>query len=263
MTVATKQELLHRIKTGHIVSPPELVQENSINVRLGAELWTPRAAPQGEATILHHDRHWEAVETFRTYEVAHKYNQPMTRVRPGMRWHVLEPGRLYLGTTLDAHGSQFVIARSIGNVVRRMINVLLVLFGLSHRLIALKGDGIAYVPEMRARSTTGRHGLTVALCAGVGDVGYRGRWALEIMNNGPDPVIIAAGTEIGQVVFHRATKTYPSDGYGGADRYQKDDGEIQFLPKPYQLPPTDVIVAARKQADRFSDAAKVHNDQTR
>lgn len=97
----------------------------------------------------------------------------------------------------------------------------------------LKGDGVAFVPEMRARSTTGRHGLTVARCAGVGDVGYCGIWAVELFNHNSQPVKIPIGCEIGQFVFHEATEAYPENGYGGEDRYQTSGG-IKVLPKPYK-----------------------------
>lgn len=194
--ILTRRAILERIESGHIVSPRELVQENSVNVRLGHEMWT--CSNDSDFIDLHAPRDF-------------------TLVKPTPRWSGedgdmpisgfwLKPGRVYIGTTADAHGTR------------------------------LLGDGIAFVPEMRARSTTGRHGLTVALCAGVGDVGYEGRWALEIVNNNAHPVLIAVGTEIGQVVYHTATEAYPEDGYGGEDRYQKADGAIQFLPKPFALP---------------------------
>lgn len=115
-------------------------------------------------------------------------------------YFTIEPDRVYIGTTAGEHGTR------------------------------LLGDGIAYVPEMRARSTTGRHGLTVALCAGMGDVGYCGRWAVEIVNNNHVPVRIRAGAHIGQFVYHTASTSYPDDAYIGDDRYQTTEG-IRFLPK--------------------------------
>lgn len=189
--ILTKRAILQYIESGHIVSPPELVQENSVNVRLGREMWLCR----GGMVNLHEPRMFDEI---RPWRMVVDGNEAMG--------FFIEPGRVYIGTTADAHGTR------------------------------LLGDGIAFVPEMRARSTTGRHGLTVALCAGIGDVGYAGRWALEVVNNNTHPVLIAVGTEIGQVVYHTATETYPEDGYGGADRYQKEDGGIQFLPKPFKLP---------------------------
>ena len=183
--IITRRRILELIESGHIVSPRELVQENSVNVRLGADMWT--AVVTGLGINLHEPR-------------------AFTELRPDGSGYWLQPRQVYIGTTADAHGTR------------------------------LLGDGLAFVPEMRARSTTGRHGLTVALCAGVGDVGYAGRWALEIINNNREPVFVEIGTEIGQVVYHTATDTYPRDGYGGADRYQGDDGTIRFTPKAFDRP---------------------------
>ena len=59
---------------------------------------------------------------------------------------------------------------------------------------------------MKARSTVGRQGLTVALYAGLGDVGYASRWALEVRVDFGD-VPVAIGSPIAQVVFHTATAT--------------------------------------------------------
>lgn len=201
--ILTKKAILQYIDSGHIVSPPELVQENSVNVRLGEDIWRC-----DESLVLYNlhasDRRYIKGEpsVSRLYQNGVGPDENTVDVR-GF-W--LMPNRVYIGTTMDEHGTR------------------------------LLGDGIAFVPEMRARSTTGRHGLTVALCAGIGDVGYAGRWALEIVNNGARPVFVAIGTEIGQVVYHTATEAYPEDAYGGDDRYQKADGAIQFLPKPFKLP---------------------------
>lgn len=184
--ILTKPEILKRIETGHIVARAEDVQENSVNFRLGVEMWHDQ---QEEGFIdPYGKRDWQA------WRGGVDDNGP---------YWILEPGRLYLGTTADPIGTR------------------------------LLGDDVAIVPECRARSTTGRHGLTVALCAGVGDVGYAGRWALEILNNNHLPIILRPGTMIGQMIFHYATPTDVS--YGGKDRYQKDDGSIRFLPRPYPL----------------------------
>ena len=48
---------------------------------------------------------------------------------------------------------------------------------------ALAPDQTSVIPEMKAKSTFGRQGLTVALCAGLGDVGYCSKWALEFVSS--------------------------------------------------------------------------------
>lgn len=178
--ILTKRALLSAIELGYIVCPStELVDENSIRFALGRDMWT--CAEDGVIDLTE-ERQFKRV------------------LADADDFFTLLPNRVYLGTTLGAHGTR------------------------------LNGDGTAYVPEMRARSTTGRHGLTVALCAGVGDVGYCGRWVCEIVNNNSAPVRIKVGTHIGQFVYHTATRTDAGDAYIGNNRYQTEEG-IRFLPK--------------------------------
>lgn len=189
MAILTKPALLEAIARGEIIADPAMVQENSINVCLGPDMWIGDRTNEVYYINLHKPRKWTEVES-----VAYG---------DGRRVFILRPNELYLGTTLEAIGTT-------------------------------NKNGRAIVPEMRARSTTGRHGITVAMCAGVGDVGYAGRWALEIVNNNNRPVLICVGTPIAQVVFHEATPTDTE--YRGKDRYQKEDGRIQFLPKAFPMP---------------------------
>ena len=117
----------------------------------------------------------------------------------------INPGEFYLATTLESIGS-----RAIGS------------------------ERESIVPEMKAKSTFGRQGLTVALCTGLGDVGYHSRWALEVRLVGRSVVPLAVGTPIGQIVFHRGTPT--AMGYGGPGHYQDGDA-VRFLPKPLRHVP--------------------------
>lgn len=194
MSIMVRPQLIKAIEEGRIVAPIANVQENSINFRLGADLFVDDF-PGSQAIDPYAPRDFLKIAVRR--DVIGPY------------FH-LEPGRLYIGTTLEAIGTEVVIGQ---------------------RLI---------VPECRARSTTGRHGLTVAMCAGVGDFGYAGRWALEIVNNNAHPIILRPGTEIGQFIFyeseHVATEEDYANRYVGEGRYQKNDGSIQFLPKPYEVP---------------------------
>lgn len=185
MTILTKRELKRRIHTGHIVVEPyddRLVSENSINFRIGEELFV--RACDGVIDLAKPSK-WDLVEP---------------KDMGDRRVHVLKPNTHYIAVTREAVGTR------------------------------LLGDGLAFVPEMRARSTAGRHGISVALCAGMGDVGYCGRWAIELQNHNDRPVVLHVGAVIGQFVFHTATDAYPEDGYDGSDRYQYGEA-IRFLPK--------------------------------
>ena len=88
--------------------------------------------------------------------------------------------------------------------------------------------GKSIIPKMHARSTFGRHGLTVARCGGFGGVGYRSRWAMEVQVDGNSIVPLAIGTPVAQIEFSYGTPTEAV--YGGDNNYQNSDG-VKFLPK--------------------------------
>lgn len=69
----------------------------------------------------------------------------------------------------------------------------------SHEFIGIHPPGTT---ELRARSSTGRNGITVAKCAGWGDPGYINRWTWEVENAQDAWVFLKVGMRVGQVVFH-------------------------------------------------------------
>lgn len=89
--------------------------------------------------------------------------------------------------------------------------------------------GSGLIPDINAKSTFGRNGLTVALCAGKGDVGYAARWTLEIHVR--YPTLLLVNTVIGQVRFSRCED---AGIYGGESSYQPG-GQIRMLPKPMKV----------------------------
>ena len=108
-------------------------------------------------------------------------------------------------------------------------------------------DGVS---EMRARSTWGRCGITVALCAGWGDPGYVNRWTMEIANNNPSWVPLLVGERIAQIVFHQTGPVAHYYGDGGKYQVGDDfDGLIrnwspeQMLPRAYKDLSMPVAVA--------------------
>ncbi len=83
---------------------------------------------------------------------------------------VLEPGKLYLGRTVEY----------------------------------TKTD--QYVPMLEGRSSIGRLGLFIHVTAGFGDVGFSGYWTLEI--HCIEPIRIYAGVEICQIYYHKIEGEY-------------------------------------------------------
>lgn len=178
---------------------PSLVGINSVDIRLGPDLFGLKQQWIRDLYSPSADQ-WERQEIYTTEQIRELYpNQQWRNLPDDARCFIFRSGGFYLGTTLEAIGT---------------------------------APNSAIVPEMRARSTTGRQGLTVSLCAGVGDIGYTGRWALEIRPVDQGDVVLAVGTPIGQIIFHRAEPTETA--YGGSDRYQDGDS-VRFLPKPLRV----------------------------
>lgn len=197
-----RKAILERIASGdiHIKSDlPVRVNPNSVNVRLGKEMFTLDAHPS-EVRNLHEKQRYAPVPTYtkETFLTESPYNVVadgfVDTLREGVEYFLLMPGTLYIGTTHE----------EIGTTVNSNLTTL-----------------------MKARSTAGRLGFTVALCAGVGDIGYRSRWALEIrLPATSSPVVIAVGTEVGQIVFEAV------EGADGEYTGHYQEGGVQFLPKP-------------------------------
>jgi dCTP deaminase len=119
---------------------------------------------------------------------------------------------------------------------------------------------LSVLPEMRACSTTGRWGITVALCAGWGDVGYVNRWTMEMVNINPGPVAIKRDSVVAQIIFHDVASPTRETSYEKIGSYQKS-GDVEelkrswtpmsMLPRPMKKAPFHDAVAA---ADKWTKA---------
>lgn len=101
---------------------------------------------------------------------------------------MLEPGRLYLGRTVEY----------------------------------TKTDG--FVPMLEGRSSVGRLGVYIHVTAGFGDIGFSGYWTLEIQC--VQPVRIYPGIEICQIYYHTIEGDYEKYGKGkySSGKYQNNTG---------------------------------------
>lgn len=102
---------------------------------------------------------------------------------------ILEPGKLYLGHTIERIGSEY------------------------------------FIPMYEGRSSMARLGIESHLSAGFGDVGFVNQWTLEIVV--VHPVIVYPGMKIGQIYFHRInpTENDPENQYKG--KYSKQVGPVE------------------------------------
>ena len=69
------------------------------------------------------------------------------------------------------------------------------------------GGRNGFVGYLRARSSIGRIGVTVANCAGMGDVGYINRWTMEMTNHLTIPIKLRIGSRVAQMVFFEVGET--------------------------------------------------------
>lgn len=105
----------------------------------------------------------------------------------------------------------------------------------THRYLE-DGTPIYLVPDIGSKSTWGRWGLTVCICAGRGDIGYASRWALEVRVD--TPTVIIDRTIAGQVRFTEAIGCVGSGHFYGDDKnsYQAPTEEVvEQLPKSLKI----------------------------
>ena len=83
-----------------------------------------------------------------------------------------------------------------------------------------------FIPMINGRSSGGRLGLSVHICAGFGDIGFDGTWTLEITV--VHPLKIYAGDEVAQVCFFTpyGDSRYQ---YNGRYQYQEDATTSRFF----------------------------------
>ena len=144
------------VKNGRIVIDPykeEDVGPNSVDLHLGPFLIT-----------------------YKSHVLDVKGNNDINEIIIPKEGYELNPGRLYLGSTWEAAGSDF------------------------------------YVPSIDGKSSVARLGIVVHKTASTGSVGFKQNWTLEI--GVEQPVRVYAGMPIAQIAFENAV-TPPRKPYKG------------------------------------------------
>ncbi len=149
--ILSGKEILNRLGKDIQIEPfePSRLNPNSYNLRLSDQLLVY------DAEVL---------------DMARPNPYSLTTIPPEGR--ILEPGKLYLGRTME--------------------------FTATENL----------VPMLEGRSSVGRLGLFIHVTAGFGDVGFRGFWTLEILC--VQPVKVYPGVEICQIYYHTLEGEYNS-----------------------------------------------------
>lgn len=107
---------------------------------------------------------------------------------------ILQPGRLYLGRTVEY----------------------------------TKTDG--FVPMLEGRSSVGRLGLFIHVTAGFGDVGFAGYWTLEMFC--VHPIVVYPNVEICQIYYHTIQGEY--DSYAGGKYHNNTGVQPSFLFRDFE-----------------------------
>ena len=82
--------------------------------------------------------------------------------------------------------------------------------------------------SLRCRSSLARAGLSIARCAGWGDIGFDGVWTIEIVNHLNVPYYLPVELRVGQLIFIR-TESPSRRVYNGKYMYSEEP----VLPKLY------------------------------
>ena len=177
----TGSEIERQIKKGNIkIEPydPNCINPNSYNLRLHPQLKVYKRGTERLDVINNSapnnktPRECGYLENFNMKPIdMNKYNEAVeiTIPKEGL---VLLPGVLYIGRTVERTGSS------------------------------------KFIPMLNGRSSGGRLGISVHVCAGFGDIGFDGTWTLEITV--VEPVIVYPDAEIAQVCYFKP--------YGKIDR---------------------------------------------
>lgn len=104
----------------------------------------------------------------------------------------------------------------------------------THEFVGIHPPGTT---EMRARSSWGRSGIAVCLCAGWGDPGFINRWTMEIHNLNDEAVPLPAGERVAQLIFHRTGDVGRHYGKGGKYQVGRDIEEIIKVWQPSDMLP--------------------------
>lgn len=183
------QTIKEEIEAGNIVIDPydpSRINPNSYNLTLSNKLLV--YANKIRSAV----RNGECVTEYEPTVLDMKKDNPTKTIWIPESGLILEPGRVYLGRTVE-------------------------------RTFTDK-----YVPMLEGRSSIGRLGLMIHVTAGFGDVGFDGTWTLEIVP--VQPIIIYPNIQIAQIYYHTVTDTsvkYVSNKYNGqidvtASRLYKD-----------------------------------------
>ena len=191
----TGSEIERQIKKGNIkITPydPGCINPNSYNLKLHPQLKIyERGSHNGREDSIHyaHDgiiRECSFLESAQLDPIDMNKDNETIEITIPEEGYVLMPGVLYIGRTVERTASS------------------------------------KFIPMLNGRSSGGRLGISVHVCAGFGDIGFDGTWTLEITV--VEPVIVYPNVEIAQVCYFKP--------YGRSDRLYNGRYQCQVEATP-------------------------------
>jgi len=92
--------------------------------------------------------------------------------------------------------------------------------------------GVKNITTMiKARSSVGRSGISICMCAGSGDIGYVNKWTLEITNHSYFGTWLIVGRRIGQILFFKTFSDANEEYSGKYNRTEKPWDMKDMLPR--------------------------------
>ena len=166
MSILLKAQIIKEVKNGRIIIKPYDVEQ------LGPNSYDVRLSPILKIYSFEDSDHLDC-----------KKDNPTKTIEIDEHGYILQPGILYLGSTVEQVGSDF------------------------------------YIPMYEGRSSMARLGIQSHLSAGFGDVGFKTNWTLEICV--PHKTKIYPYMRIGQIYFHPVNETYNHCQYRYNGKYKK------------------------------------------
>lgn len=174
----TGAEIERQIRKGNIcISPydPKCINPNSYNLKLHPQLLVykrncdrssiiPNCNNDSIAPVINH-RECCYLDSFQSNPIDMCADNETIEFQIPEEGYVLQPGVLYIGRTIETTSTD------------------------------------KFIPMINGRSSGGRLGISVHVCAGFGDIGFNGTWTLEITV--VEPVKIYPYTEIAQVCYFK------------------------------------------------------------
>lgn len=192
MSVLGNLRIRQGIKDGTIVCHPfvdDHVKGTSVDVTLGEWYYETRSPDNGSFSF-------DLLNLFGSNPFGGDFYQPFTEA--GVKSMFGEPKRA-LPTVFEGREDEIYPISGIPAdhpviILQPRARIL----AHTHEFIGIRNG----TSEMRARSSWGRNGIGVCLCAGWGDPGFVNRWAMEIQNFNDFPVPLPVGERVAQIIFH-------------------------------------------------------------